>query len=98
METPTLRHSKSQYDLSSEGLCQTPLLLHQTNLHAVKVFKPPSIGTQSISGLEPYDLDQKILGTSSVYTMILCSNTAEGLATVKVHNDEAYTLGSKVII
>ena len=61
-----------------------PLLLHLLKLHMNKVFKLPSIGTQSISGSEPYELDLKIPSTNTVYISIRCSDTAEGLVLVKV--------------
>ena len=75
-----------------------PLRLHLPKLHMNKAFKQPSIGTQSISGLEPYELDLKILSTSTAYTSIPCSDTAEDLALAKVPTDEAYIHDSKATI
>ena len=60
-----------------------PLLLSLPSLYVVRAFKLPSIGTQSISSLKPYELDWKTLGTNTVYTLILCSDTVEGPVLVK---------------
>ena len=75
-----------------------PLLPLLPKLLMNKAFKPPSIGTQYTNSLELYELDSKILGTSSVYTSILCSNTEEVLVLMKVHIDKAYTHNSKAAI
>ena len=75
-----------------------PLLPLLPKLLINKAFKPLSIGTQYTNSLELYELDSKILGTSSVYTSILCSNTEEVLVLMKVHIDKAYTHNSKAAI
>ena len=75
-----------------------PLLLLLPKLPMNRAFKLPSIGTQYTNSLKPYGLDSKILGTSSVYTLILCNDMKEALVLVKVHNDEAYIHDSKATI
>ena len=66
------------------------LLLHLSRLHINKAFKPPFIGTQSLSSSELYELDSKTLDTSSVYILILSSDMKKAPVLVKVHNDKAY--------
>ena len=75
-----------------------PLLLHRIRLHVARAFKPQSIGTQSTNTSVLFGLDSKILGTSSVHTLILWDGTAKGLATVQAHYDKAYILGSETTI
>ena len=95
---PYSKATKSLLGLSSEGLCQTPLLLHRIRTHAVKAFRLPYTGIPSTSTSVLFESDSKIQDTSSAHTSILWPDTAEDLATVQVHYDEAYILGSKVII
>ena len=61
-----------------------PLLLQQVQLHAIKAFRPPSIGIPSINTSVLFELDLKTLGTSSVHTSILWAGIAEGPAIVQV--------------
>ena len=95
---PYSKASKVALGLSSEGLCQTPLLLHRIQLHAIKAFKLPYTGIPCISNSVLFESDSKTRDTNSVPTLIRLSVIAEGLATVQVQDDEAYILGSKAII
>ena len=72
-----------------------PLPLHRIQLHATKAFRLLYTGIPSISTSVPFESDLRILATSSVHISILCSDTAEGLAIVPAHYDEAYILGNK---
>ena len=75
-----------------------PLLLPQIQSCVIKAFRLLSTGTPSISTLVLFESDSKTHDTSSIHTSILLNDTAEDLATVQVHYNEAYILGSKVVI